>query len=151
VARAIIFDLFHTLTTPEAEWSDLPWTSDVLGISRAAWYEALTTNSRQRLIGEITDAVEIVRLVAHSIDPATSEDLIARAALFRKERFIRVLTSIPESTVAILRELRRRGMRLGLISNCDASEGCGRSHYPSGRAIFPLAPRSARPCTGTSR
>ena len=130
MAKAIVFDLFHTLTTPEAEWSDLPWTSDVLGISRAAWYEALTTNSRQRLIGEITDAVEIVRLVAHSIDPATSEDLIARAAAFRKERFIRVLTSIPESTVAVLRELRHCGMRLGLISNCDASEVSAWSESP---------------------
>ncbi len=49
MAKAIIFDLFHTLTAPEAEWSDLPWTSDVLGISRADWYRALTLNSRQRL------------------------------------------------------------------------------------------------------
>ena len=49
MAKAIIFDLFHTLTAPEVEWSDLPWTSDVLGISRADWYRALTLNSRQRL------------------------------------------------------------------------------------------------------
>jgi hypothetical protein len=32
VVRGVIFHLFHTLTGPESEWSDLPWTSDVLGI-----------------------------------------------------------------------------------------------------------------------
>jgi putative hydrolase of the HAD superfamily len=122
VTKAVIFDLFHTLTTPEAEWSDLPWTSDVLGISRADWYTALTTNSRQRLVGEVSDPVEIVRLVAHSIDPGISEDLIARAASFRTQRFTHVLSSIPAPTLHVLRELRSRGVRLGLISNCDCSE-----------------------------
>src|ERR1700687_1405109 len=123
VVKAVIFDLFHTLTAPEAEWSDLPWTSDVLGIARADWYRALTANSRQRLVGEISDPVEIVRLVAHSIDPGISEDLIARAASFRTQRFIHVLASIPASTLYVLRELRSRGARVGLVSNCDCSEG----------------------------
>ena len=95
MVKAVIFDLFHTLTAPETEWSDLPWTSDVLGISRADWYRALTENSCQRLVGEISDPVEIVRLVAPSVDPGISEDLIARAASFRTQRFIRVLSSIP--------------------------------------------------------
>jgi putative hydrolase of the HAD superfamily len=122
VVKAVIFDLFHTLTAPEAEWSDLPWTSDVLGISRTDWYRALTVNSRQRLVGEISDPVEIVRLIAHSIDPRISPDLIARAAFFRTKRFIRVLSSIPASTLHVLRELRSRGARLGLVSNCDCSE-----------------------------
>jgi putative hydrolase of the HAD superfamily len=120
--KAVIFDLFHTLTAPEAEWSDLPWTSDVLGISRADWYRALTANSRQRLVGEISDPVEIVRLIAHSVDPGISQDQIGRAASFRTQRFRRVLSSIPASTLHVLRELRSRGARLGLVSNCDCSE-----------------------------
>jgi putative hydrolase of the HAD superfamily len=130
MAKAIIFDLFHTLTAPETEWTDLPWTSDVLGISRSDWYQALTTNSRRRLIGEVSDPVEIVRLIAHSIDSSIPEDLVVRAAAFRKERFIRVLSSIPGSTLAVLRELRHRGTRLGLISNCDSSEVSAWSDSP---------------------
>ena len=122
MVKAVVFDLFHTLTAPDAEWSDLPWTSDVLGISRADRYRALTANSRQRLVDEICDPVEIVRLIAHSIDPGISQDLIARAASFRTQRFIRVLSSIPASTLDVLRELRSRGARLGLVSNCDCSE-----------------------------
>ena len=130
MAKAIIFDLFHTLTAPETEWTDLPWTSDVLGISRSDWYRALTTNSRRRLIGEVSDPVEIVRLIAHSIDSSIPEDLVVRAAAFRKERFIRVLSSIPGSTLAVLRELRHRGIGLGLISNCDSSEVSAWSDSP---------------------
>jgi putative hydrolase of the HAD superfamily len=122
VAKAIIFDLFHTLTAPEAEWSDLPWTSDLLGISRADWYRALTLNSRQRLVGEMSDPFQIVRSIAQGINPGISQDLIARAAAFRAKRFIRVLSSIPTSTLEVLRELRNHGLRLGLISNCDCSE-----------------------------
>jgi putative hydrolase of the HAD superfamily len=122
VAKAIVFDLFHTLTAPDTEWTDLPMTSDALGIPRDAWYQALTQNSRQRLTGEISDPVEIVRLVAHSINPHISEQQIARAAGFRKERFNRMLTAIPQSTLEVVGELGRRGRRLALISNCDASE-----------------------------
>ena len=122
MVKAVIFDLFHTLTTPEAEWFDLPWTADVLGISRADWYRALTENSRQRLVGEISDPLEIVRLIAHSIDPCISQNLIAQAAAFRTQRFIRLLSAIPASTLDVLRELRSRGARLGLVSNCDCSE-----------------------------
>jgi len=49
--RAVVFDLFHTLTGPEDEWSYLPWTSDVLGIDRDVWNELLITRSRWRLTG----------------------------------------------------------------------------------------------------
>jgi hypothetical protein len=44
--RGVIFDLFHTLTAAESGWSDLPWTSDVLGVDRDAWNDALTKRSR---------------------------------------------------------------------------------------------------------
>ena len=59
-----------------------------MGIPRSDWYRALTTSSRARLVGEISDPVDV------------------------------------------LRELRRHGARLGLVSNCDASEVAAWSHSP---------------------
>ena len=50
--KAIVFDLFHTLTGFESEWSDLPFTCDVLGIDRRVWNPVITTGSRWRLAGE---------------------------------------------------------------------------------------------------
>src|SRR5208282_3299693 len=74
--RGVIFDLFHTLTGVESEWSGLPWTSDALGIERRVWNEALTQRSRWRLTGEVRDPVEIVRALAHAIDPTISEETV---------------------------------------------------------------------------
>jgi putative hydrolase of the HAD superfamily len=120
--RAVIFDLFHTLTGPESEWSSLPWTSDILGIDRADWNRALTANSRWRLTGEVRDPAEIVRAIARSINPDIPDDLLAQATAIRQQRFERALGSIPSSNLQLLSNLRSRGMRLGLISNADASE-----------------------------
>lgn len=120
--RGIIFDLFHTLTGVESEWSGLPWTSDALGIERHVWNEALTQRSHWRLTGEVRDPVEIVRALAHAIDPTISEETVVGAAAFRQERFRRVLVNIPPDSLGLLAELRKRGFRLGLISNADASE-----------------------------
>ena len=120
--RGVIFDLFHTLTAVESEWANLPWTSDILGIDRRVWNNALTKQSRWRLTGEVRDPVEIVRGLAHAVDPAISEETIVRAAAFRQERFRKALASIPSRNLHLLSELRNRGFCLGLLSNADASE-----------------------------
>ena len=122
MTRGIIFDLFHTLTAAESQWSEMPWTSDVLGIERRIWNDALTQHSRWRLSGEVSDPVEIVRSLAHSIDPTISEEVVVRAAMYRQERFRQALGNIPSGNLHLLAELRQRGFRLGLLSNADASE-----------------------------
>jgi putative hydrolase of the HAD superfamily len=120
--RGVIFDLFHTLTAAESEWSDLPWTSDALGIDRRVWNDALTLQSRWRLTGEVRDGIEIVRRLAGDIDPAIPEEIIVRAAAFRQERFHRALVNIPPANLRVISALRDRGLSLGLCSNADASE-----------------------------
>lgn len=128
--RAVVFDLFHTLTRRESEWSNLPWTSDALGIARTTWYEALTKRSRWRLAGHVTDPIEIVRSLALEIDPTLTEEAILAAAGYRQARFQESLSRIPAANVAVLDELRRRGLLLGLISNADVSEIASYSRCP---------------------
>ena len=120
--RAVIFDLFHTLTGPEAEWSELPWTSDVLGIDRAIWNELLVNRSRWRLAGEETDPYVIVRTLAHEIDATIPEERIQEATRVRIQRFKESFARIPIENVETLRALRTAGLRLGLISNADVME-----------------------------
>jgi putative hydrolase of the HAD superfamily len=120
--RGVIFDLFHTLTAVESEWSGLPWTADVLGMERSVWNEALLQRSRWRLTGEVQGPLEIVRAVAHAIDPAISDEVVARATALRQERFRGALANIPSENLGLLVELRKRGFRLGLLSNADAAE-----------------------------
>jgi putative hydrolase of the HAD superfamily len=120
--RAVIFDLFHTLTGPESEWSDLPWTSDVLGIDRSVWNELLVSRSRWRLTGEERDPDVIVRTLAHEANPTIPDERIREATRCRIQRFKDSLTRIPRENVETLQAIRAAGIKLGLISNADVME-----------------------------
>jgi putative hydrolase of the HAD superfamily len=120
--RGVIFDLFRTLTGLESEWSDLPVTSDVLGIDRRVWDEILTTRSRQRLTGAQRDPYEIVRTLAHEVDPTIPDSRVREAARIRSQWFRHALRRVPEENIDAVKQLRSAGLRLGLISNADAME-----------------------------
>ena len=78
--KAIIFDLFHTLTGLESEWSDLPFTYAMLGVDRRAWNDLITTGSRWRLAGEERDPYRILSRLAREIDPTIADETIRKAA-----------------------------------------------------------------------
>jgi putative hydrolase of the HAD superfamily len=120
--RAIVFDLFHTLTGLESEWCNLPWTSDVLGIDRAVWNTALTVQSRWRVAGEERDPYRIVERLARAIDPSITDETLRIAVEIRIARFRHSLIRVPPANVETLRQLRAAGFRLGLISNADVME-----------------------------
>jgi putative hydrolase of the HAD superfamily len=120
--RGVIFDLFHTLTARESEWSDLPFTSDVLGIDRLLWNDLLISRSRWRLTGEEKDPYTIIRTLAHAANPSIPDEVIRKAVASRIQRFRDSLVHIPTENVETLRTLRAAGFRLGLISNADAME-----------------------------
>jgi putative hydrolase of the HAD superfamily len=122
VIRGVLFNLFHTLTDVESNWSDLPWTSDVLGIDRTEWNSALTQRSRWRLAGDVRDPREIVATLARELRPDISEHLIDQAVAVRIERFRQTLQRIPEENVRLIEDLRRSGIRTALVSNADAME-----------------------------
>jgi putative hydrolase of the HAD superfamily len=128
--KAIIFDLFHTLTGLESEWSTLPWTSDVLGIDRAIWDRALTVQSRWRLAGEERDPYVILDRLARAIDPAISDETLRKAVETRIARFRHSLTKVPLRNIETLKQLRFAGFRLGLISNADVMEVTAWSESP---------------------
>jgi putative hydrolase of the HAD superfamily len=120
--KGVIFDLFHTLTGLESGWSELPLTSDVLGIDRKVWDELLTSRSRERLIGEQRDPYAIIRTLAHAADPSIPEARIHEAVGIRIQRFRDSLVRIPRENVETLKALRAAAVRLGLISNADMME-----------------------------
>lgn len=121
--QAIAFDLFHTLTAIESSWGQgLPFTHQMLGLSSEAWNEQLNRHSRWRLAGEELDSFAIVARMAREIDPSLTDEAIRAAVANRMRRFEAALTDIPEETTTVLRQLRARGKKLGLISNADAME-----------------------------
>jgi len=148
--KAVIFDLFHTLTSVEASSSQgLPSTSDLLSVDAVAWNEQMMNTSRERLVGLKTDAFEIIAEMARAIDPTLSDERIKLASDNRLTRFRAAVLDIPEETVAVLRELKARGKRLGLITNADVTEvaawGENRIHHLFDSTIHSCAVGLAKP------
>jgi len=145
--RAVLFDLFHTLTAVEAvPGNGGPGTSEILGVSREAWNAQLLGHSRDRLTGVVRDPVEIVRRMARAIDPSIPEEAIRAAAARRAERFARALLEPPAETLEMLRSLRGP---LGLVSNADASEAAAWPRSPLAplfaSAVFSCDAGAAKP------
>ena len=120
--RAVVFDLFHTLTGLESEWSAVPFTSDFLGIDRRVWDTVLHSRSRWRLTGEEKDSFRILRRLVDTVDARIPDERVHAAVKIREQRFREALARIPLENIATLKRLKERGLHLGLISNADASE-----------------------------
>ena len=119
----VLFDLFHTLTALESVWGpQRAMTYQILGVSQRAWHEQLLDKSRIRLVGEERDPFAVVALMARAIDPSIPDAKIREAVESRTERFAGALVNVPQETRDVLRTLKSRGLKLGLISNADVME-----------------------------
>lgn len=121
-ARAVCFDLFHTLTAISDTSPESADTWDLLGVSRDDWHEQVLDNSPWRQTGRVNDPVEIIGRMARAIDPAIPDDLVRRVAEHRYQRFDRAILAPPERSIVALRGLKRMGKKIALISNADAGE-----------------------------
>jgi putative hydrolase of the HAD superfamily len=118
---AIIFDLFHTLTSLEVSGAPGPSTSEMLGIDRAAWNKLWMADPDDYVLGH-TEIVVPVRRIARQLNPNVTEEQIQAAVAARYGRFHHALTHIEAETVNGLKSLREMGYGLGLISNCGEDE-----------------------------
>lgn len=119
--QAVIFDLFHTLTGIDRD-AERPRTAELLGVPGEVWRRQLLDHSRERLVGEIADPYEIIRTLAHAIDPSIPEETILKTTDNRIARFADTLKNIPSASVETLKALRAAGKKIALISNADAME-----------------------------
>ncbi|MBV2122673.1 MAG: HAD-IA family hydrolase [Candidatus Thiodiazotropha sp. (ex Ctena orbiculata)] len=69
-----------------------------------------------------TDHLEIVRRIAHSLDPSIPLDKVRQATDARQLRFDTALLEIEPGILTILQELKQQGFILGLISNASTGE-----------------------------
>lgn len=128
--KALIFDLFHTLTSLESTGTARPRTADILGVPWDRWYQQLADTADDRFVGKIRDPLEITRRLAHAIDPTVGEDRIREATAYRIDRFKGALVNIPAVTEQTLVALRVMGKKIGLVSNADVVETAGWSDSP---------------------
>ena len=121
--KAVIFDLFTTLTSlRHLDHAPGRFSHEILDIPLKLWVDALFNQSRERLTGVIKDPVEIVRDVAWKIDPSISEEALVECSRERRIRFRYCLEQPPVGVVDSLREIRKAGYKIALVSNADVIE-----------------------------
>ncbi len=128
--KAVIFDLFHTLTSVESARAPGKGTSAILGVTRKDWNDQLLKYSQDRLRGIIKNPYKIIKKMAHAINPDIPEDIIKEATDTRMARFKYSLQHIDPSVLDTLAKLRDMGKLIGLISNGDVHEIAGWDESP---------------------
>jgi putative hydrolase of the HAD superfamily len=119
--RAVCFDLFHTLIDVGCSpGTPGRYTADILGLDREDWNNACFSEAHD--ICRPTDYREVVRQLAHSLDPSIPLSLVHEAAEERKARFDYTLCNIEPGVIDTLLRLRERGYKLALISNASTGE-----------------------------
>jgi putative hydrolase of the HAD superfamily len=121
-AEAVFFDLFHTLYSHRSSGARGFGTSEILGVPQDEWNRLLFEGSDSRTRGLITDKYDIIRQIAHQMDPSIPESKIREAADYRESRFYEGLASLDAPMSDVIRELKLQGKKIGLISNADAVE-----------------------------
>lgn len=119
--KVIFFDLFHTLiNVSAAPGTSGRYTADILGVGREEWNHACFGAVHD--ITRLTQQREVIRALAHSLDPSISIERIDEAAAERQRRFDYALRNVEAELLVLLGEWRASGLRLGLISNASTDE-----------------------------
>lgn len=129
--KVLIFDLFHTLSS--MHHSDVPglYSHEVIGITYEEWLEALFSDSERRARGIIKEPNAIIRDITDKLEMNISDETIEKLARIRYERFDLALKNILPHTVETLKELKKRGKTLILLSNADVCEIRGWKDSPA--------------------
>ena len=122
--RAVLFDLFHTLVNiPTPESMGLPTVGDILGVPPKEWERLFYQDDVcGRALGQVTDAVDVMRRVAHLIDPTVPHERILDAVNNRRRRLEVALVQIDPAYLTALDRLRAAGIRTALISDAGADD-----------------------------
>ena len=120
--RAVIFGYFGTLTDPGAEEYREPLahrTGELLGVCRPRFWEALAGSFGERTIGVHGGTESTLRAVALSCGANPSSAQLPVALAHHRSGHAR-LRKPRHHALGVLAEFRRRGLRIGLLSDCGA-------------------------------
>lgn len=130
--RAVIFDLFHTLTALELTSArEIPSDRELIGASREEWSRQLVALAQVRWTGGLATPAAVVRALVHAIDPTVAEQRLQEVLINRQRRFAIGLREMPAESLTVLKALKQRGHKLALLSNADVLEAASWSECPA--------------------
>lgn len=119
--KAVIFDMFETLITHyDSPLYFCVHIARELGVPHAVFNETWKSAETERMTGKLT-LEELLKTVLEANNAYSEERLheITRKRLEAKEEVFR---HIHKDIVPMLEELKRRGVLIGLVSNCYSEE-----------------------------
>ncbi|MGE3956031.1 MAG: HAD family hydrolase [Vicinamibacterales bacterium] len=121
--RAILFDLFHTLVSLPPLQAGEPAIADILGVPHEEWERCFYRDDvLGRALGHATDALDIMRVVTHGIDPSVGHDRIVAAVETRRRRIEDALLRPDPAFIEALDLVRAAGIRTALVSDAGADD-----------------------------
>lgn len=131
---AVVFDFYGTLTPagPSAAWAEhTSQLAAVLGVTPEVMARALDESYPERATGAMGDTRQTLRTLATRLGVQPTEDRLDEACRVRQGIQESLFRLRPEA-VPVIGQLRARGLRIGLVSDCT-------SELPAAWPRLPLA------------
>ena len=120
--KAVVFDFFGTLTDPSVEAgrrATFAATAEALGVPADDFWTAMAGTFGERATGVFGDTRSTLRAMALRCGVSPAPAALDRATAVQLSGAAAVRAPRP-GVLAVLATLRRRGLRLGLISDCSS-------------------------------
>jgi putative hydrolase of the HAD superfamily len=118
---AVVFDFYGTLTpvNPAHAWAEeMSRLAAVLSVAPEALIGALDESWPERAIGALGDVRQTVRTLAERLGAQLSDDRLDEACRLRQSVQESLMRLRPDA-VPVIGQLRARGLRIGLVSDCS--------------------------------
>src|SRR5258708_9698088 len=143
---AVIFDFFGTLTpsTPEHIWHEHTSRSAApLGVDVTAWRQTLNDSYAERATGSLGDLTATFRELARRNRIVPDDRALAAACAARLAAQRELFVFRPDA-LAVVAEVRARGLRVGVLSDCTTELAEASSPLPVAALADARVPACAR-------
>ena len=119
--KAVIFDMYETLITHyESPLYFGAQMAQDAGITEESFQKLWRSTETDRSIGKLTLEEALANVLRGT--QCYSEQVLNKLAMKRKAAKIKCFQHLHPEIISMLQELQRRGLRIGLISNCFSEE-----------------------------
>ncbi|GHO57492.1 HAD family hydrolase [Ktedonobacter robiniae] len=129
--QVVFFDLYETLITEyTSPRQSLASTAALLGVDTQSLDREWRARHYSRMVGHYPDVASVLREICHALDHTIDERVICALEQERQATKALPFKHIDHALLEGLREIRKTGVMLGVISNCAPEEAMGWSTSP---------------------
>src|SRR4051794_38710919 len=121
---AVLFDLYDTLAYLDGQLirDARRQLAELAGVDHDGFMDQWRDTAWDRMLGTLGDLGEQITLMLSRLGVDATPELVAHLVELENRAWSEAVHLYPE-TVPLLQELRARGYRLGLLSNCSCQAG----------------------------